>query len=134
MGNIGSFNKIEIILKHQCEIIIEAIFFQELDTATFHRIQSNPITLTAFAVLGFIENKYNLTSQYRNAMNKGIDYVAGNWKTIKDPYDLSLVTYTLHKAVHPDKVKVIYRVSQKKSISILFGTPGILQFFINSKK
>jgi len=77
--------------------------FKELDTATFHRIQSNPITLTAFAVLGFIENKYNLTSQYRNAMNKGIDYVAGNWKTIKDPYDLSLVTYTLHKAVHPDK-------------------------------
>ena len=40
-------------------------------------------------------------------MNKGIDYVAGNWKTIKDPYDLSLVTYTLHKAVHPDKVKFI---------------------------
>ena len=90
--------------------------------------------MTAFAVLGFIENKYNLTSQYRNAMNKGIDYVAGNWKTIKDPYDLSLVTYTLHKAVHPDKVKVIYRVSQKMSISIFFGTPDKLQFFINSKR
>ena len=55
--------------------------FQELDDTTFHRIQANPVTLTAFAVLGFVENKYNLTSQYRNSMNKAIDYIASTWRT-----------------------------------------------------
>ena len=77
--------------------------FQEPGDSTYHRIQSNPVTLTAFAVLGFIDNKYNLTSQYRNSMNKAIDYVASNWRSSQDPYDLSLLTYTLHKAIHPDR-------------------------------
>merc|ERR1719373_117487 len=36
-------------------------------------------------------------------MNKAIDYVASNWRSIQDLYDLSLVTYALHRAVHPDK-------------------------------
>ena len=77
--------------------------FKELDDTTYHRIQANPVTLTAFTILGFVENKYNLTSQYRNAMNKAIDYVASNWRTQQDPYDLSIVSYALHVAVHPDR-------------------------------
>ena len=36
-------------------------------------------------------------------MNKAIDYVASNWRSTRDPYDLSLLTYTLHKAIHPDR-------------------------------
>ena len=76
---------------------------EEYGVDQYHRIQSNQVTLTAFTVLGFIENKYNLTASYRNSMNKAIDYIALNWGTIKDPYDLALVSYTLHKAVHPAK-------------------------------
>ena len=76
---------------------------EEYGVDQYHRVQSNPVTLTAFTVLGFIENKYNLSASYRNSMNKAIDYIALNWGSVQDPYDLSLVTYSLHKAVHPAK-------------------------------
>ena len=68
-----------------------------------HTIQSNPVSLTAFAVLGFLENKRNLTSTLRNSMNKAIDFVALRWQDLKDPYELSVVTYALHVAQHPAK-------------------------------
>jgi len=68
-----------------------------------HRIQSNPVALTAFAVMGFVDNKRNLTGPIRNSMNKAIDYVASHWQDLTDPYDLSVVTYALHKASHPSK-------------------------------
>lgn len=76
--------------------------FKEEGSIT-HRIQSNPVSLTAFAVLGYLENKRNLTATLRNSMNKAIDYVAQQWESLSDPYDLSVVTYVLHKAVHPAK-------------------------------
>jgi len=66
-----------------------------------HRMQANPVTLTAFTVLGFLDNKRNLTATLRNSMNKGIDYVALNWEGLTDPYDLSVVTYMLFKSSHP---------------------------------
>lgn len=76
--------------------------FQE-DGAISHRIQANPVSLTAFTVLGFLENKRNLTASLRNSMNKAIDYVALHWQDLVDPYDLSVVTYALHAASHPAK-------------------------------
>jgi len=36
-------------------------------------------------------------------MNKAIDYLALNWESVEDPYHLSIVTYALHKALHPSK-------------------------------
>ena len=66
-----------------------------------HHIQANPVTLTAFTVLGFLDNKYNLTATLRNSMNKGIDYVALNWERLEDPYDLAVVSYMLYKSIHP---------------------------------
>jgi len=68
-----------------------------------HRVQENPVTLTAFTILGYLDNKRNLTSSLRNSMNKAIDYIALNWETLTDPYDLSIVAYTLHKSIHPSK-------------------------------
>ena len=68
-----------------------------------HKIQSDPVALTSLVVLGFLDNKRNLTSTLRNSMNKAIDYIALNWETIEDPYLLSIVTYALHKAIHPSK-------------------------------
>ena len=69
--------------------------------AITHHIQANPVTLTAFTVLGFLDNKYNLTATLRNSMNKAIDYVALNWERLDDPYDLSVATYMLYKSIHP---------------------------------
>jgi len=71
--------------------------------ALTHPMQKNPITLTAFTVLGFLDNKRNLTASLRNSMNKAIDYVALNWEKLDNPYDLSIVTYMLFKSVHPLK-------------------------------
>jgi len=76
--------------------------FKEIGTIT-HRMQENPVSLTAFTILGFLDNKRNLTSTLRNSMNKAIDYIALNWETLNDPYDLSVVAYALHTAIHPSK-------------------------------
>ena len=35
-----------------------------------HRMQTNPVTLTALSVLGFLDNKRNMTASIRNTMNK----------------------------------------------------------------
>lgn len=74
--------------------------FKEVGPIT-NRIQKNPVTLTSFALLGFLDNKRNLTVALRNSMNKAISYIAENWQNIEDPYDLSVATYALHAAVHP---------------------------------
>ena len=67
----------------------------------FLQFLRSPVTLTALAVLGLLDNKRNLTATYRNSMNKGIDYVALQWSGLATPYQLSLAAYMLHKAVHP---------------------------------
>ena len=36
-------------------------------------------------------------------MNKGINYIAGEWKNIEyeeDPFSLAIVTYALHASLH----------------------------------
>ncbi len=68
-----------------------------------HKVQADPVALTSLVVLGFLDNKRNLTSTIRNSMNKAIDYIALNWETLDDPYYLSITTYVLHKALHPSK-------------------------------
>ena len=68
-----------------------------------HPVQASPAALTAFSVLGYLDNKRNLTATVRNSMNKAIDYIALQWQGLEDLYELSLVTYALHKAVHPAK-------------------------------
>ena len=44
--------------------------------------KDDPISLTAFVVLSFLDNKYNLDANLRNTMNRGINYIAGEWKNI----------------------------------------------------
>ena len=71
--------------------------------------KDDPISLTAFVVLSFLDNKYNLDANLRNTMNRGINYIAGEWKNIdaeQDPYSLAIVTYALHASLHPQKDQV----------------------------
>ena len=37
---------------------------------------------------------------------QAIDFVALTWDQLTDPYDLAVVTYVLHKALHPAKDQV----------------------------
>jgi len=85
--------------------------------AISHPLQENQVALTALTVLGFLDNKRNLTSTIRNSMNKAIDYLALNWEIVDNPYHLSVVTYALHKAIHPAKDQawaVLESLSQSK--------------------
>jgi hypothetical protein len=50
-----------------------------------------------------------LDGNTRNALNRGISYLAENWNSIDastDPHTLALVTYALHLAQHPQKDQV----------------------------
>ena len=77
--------------------------------------KEDPISLTAFVVLSFLDNKYNLDANLRNTMNRGINYIAGEWKNIdaeQDPYSLAIVTYALHASLHPQKDQVEFEINK----------------------
>jgi len=74
--------------------------FKERGAVT-HRMQANPVSLTAYTVLAYLEHRRNLSAPMRNSMNRGLDYLANHWAELDDPYDLAVVTYALHRAVHP---------------------------------
>ena len=51
---------------------------------------------------------FSLNTQSRNSLNSGINYIAERWESIdaeQDTYTLSIVTYALHLANHPQKDK-----------------------------
>ena len=66
--------------------------FRERGVIT-HRMQENPVSLTAYTVLGFLEHRRNLTAPLRNSMNRALDYLASRWPELDDPYDLAVLTY-----------------------------------------
>ena len=91
--------------------------FRERGVIT-HRMQENPVSLTAYTVLGFLEHRRNLTAPLRNSMNRALDYLASRWPELDDPYDLAVLTYALHRAVHPARDQAWARLeSQAKTNS-----------------
>jgi hypothetical protein len=63
----------------------------------------------------------SLDGNLRNAMNRGINYLAENWANIdpkENPHTLAIVTYVLHLAVHPQKDQV--DIEFKSSYSYIF--------------
>lgn len=61
--------------------------------------------MTAFVVLAFLENRRHVSARQRNAMNRGISYVAESWRETDEdsPYALALSAYVLQLADHPQK-------------------------------
>ena len=66
------------IIAFACKNRIKLLDSPQIITAVSSK--ANPVSLTAFTVLGFLDNKRNLTSTIRNSMNKAIDYVALHWQ------------------------------------------------------
>lgn len=58
------------------------------------------LALTAYTLLAFLENS-KATPLYRNAVNKGIDYIVRNVNGLEDPYAIAICAYTLQLAQHP---------------------------------
>ena len=67
-------------------------------------MQESDQAMTAFAALAFMDNQFDFPdNSMLNAMNKAISYLANAWEATDDPYVLSIVTYVLHRADHPQK-------------------------------
>jgi len=77
--------------------------FPERGDVLNKRIQTDPAALTAFVTLALIDNRFTLNARQRNAMNRGINFLAETWRGLEEPYPLSIVTYALHLADHPAK-------------------------------
>ena len=79
--------------------------FKESGHVVYPRMQESDAAVTAFAALAFMDNQFDFPdSSMLNAMNKAISYLAGAWEAAADdPYVLSIVTYALHRADHPQK-------------------------------
>ncbi len=75
--------------------------FAETGRVVNERVQDDPLAMTGFVVLAFYENGHHLTSLQRNAMNRGISFMAESWRSVESPYPLSLATYVLHLVKHP---------------------------------
>ncbi|XP_015601908.1 CD109 antigen isoform X2 [Cephus cinctus] len=58
------------------------------------------LALTAFTLIAFLENKGS-NEEYKNVINKGVNYIVQNMDNLDDVYALSLCTYVLNLARHP---------------------------------
>ena len=78
--------------------------FKESGHVVYPRMQESDQAMTAFAALAFMDNQFDFPdNSMLNAMNKAISYLASAWESTDDPYVLSIVTYVLHRADHPQK-------------------------------
>uniref|UniRef100_A0A182U5C8 TEP1-F n=1 Tax=Anopheles melas TaxID=34690 RepID=A0A182U5C8_9DIPT len=76
--------------------------FDEEQPITYHSLQGgsrNGTALTSFVLIAFLQNT-KASTQHRSIVEKGIQYVANQLKSIEDVYDLSLATYALMLADH----------------------------------
>ncbi|XP_018336565.1 CD109 antigen-like isoform X2 [Agrilus planipennis] len=74
--------------------------FFETGPIIHHEIQSNPLALTAFVLLAFIEAK-GQNKAYLEIMGRGLDYVGRNIDENNDAHTLAVCSYVLKQALHP---------------------------------
>ncbi|XP_054284946.1 CD109 antigen-like isoform X2 [Macrosteles quadrilineatus] len=77
--------------------------FPEVGTVSHRAMQggaANGLALTAYTLTAFLENTRS-TSQFRNTINKAIDYIVRNLDGLEDTYSLAICSYALHLAQHP---------------------------------
>ena len=61
------------------------------------------LALSAYTLIAFLENS-KTTSQFRNTITRSIEYIVRNlYRITDDSYALSLCTYALHLAEHPER-------------------------------
>ncbi len=77
--------------------------FAETGRVINERLQEDSVAMTAFAALAFLDNRFYLEQRQRNSMNRAISYLAETWRDLDEPFTLSLATYVLHLADHPQK-------------------------------
>ncbi len=94
--------------------------FAETGRRFNERIQSDDTAMTSFVVLAFLDNAHGLSTLQRNAMNRGISYIAESWRDAESPYPLSLATYVLHRAEHPHQ-DGSYQLLESKATTITKG-------------
>jgi CD109 antigen len=77
--------------------------FSETGRIIDARIQEDKPALTAFVSLAFLDNRFSIDLDQRNAMNKAISFLAESFSGTEDPYVLAIITYVLYRAEHPLK-------------------------------
>ncbi|XP_012262615.2 CD109 antigen-like isoform X2 [Athalia rosae] len=70
------------------------------------------LALTAFTLIAFLENQ-DYVEEYRNTINKGVDYISRNLEGLDDVYSLSICAYVLNLAKHPDEDKAFSALESK---------------------
>lgn len=61
-------------------------------------------------MLSFYLNQNQPRGKQRNAVNRGIDFLASRMEEIEDFYSLAITTYTLHMAGHPLKDAAFFKL------------------------
>lgn len=73
---------------------------------------SKGIGLTAYTLITFLENE-NHKNEYRNTINKALDYIVRNFNQLEDNYSLAIATYALQLAKHGSKDAFLAKLDSK---------------------
>ncbi|CAG9797907.1 unnamed protein product [Chironomus riparius] len=73
---------------------------------------SKGIALTAYTLITFLENE-SFKDEYRNTINKALDYIVRNFNQLEDNYSLAIATYALELARHGSKDAFLAKFDSK---------------------
>jgi CD109 antigen len=89
--------------------------FPEVGTVFHKDMQggsSKGIALTAYTLITFLEN-IEFVDEYRNVVNKALDYIVRNFNKLDDNYSLAIASYALQLARHGSKDSFLARLDSK---------------------
>ena len=73
---------------------------------------SDGIALTAYTLITFLENQ-SLIPQYKNTINKALDYIVRSFNSLDDNYSLAIASYALQLAKHSSKDSFLAKLDTK---------------------
>jgi CD109 antigen len=73
---------------------------------------SKGIALTAYTLITFLENK-NYADEYRNTINRALDYIVRNFNQLDDNYSLAIASYALQLARHGSREAFFSKLDSK---------------------
>ncbi|KAK4294086.1 hypothetical protein Pmani_033266 [Petrolisthes manimaculis] len=68
------------------------------------------VPLTAFVTAALINTQNQPRAKQRNAVNRGVDFLASRLEEIEDFYSLAITSYALHMAGHPLKDAAFFKM------------------------
>lgn len=89
--------------------------FSEVGQVSHKEMQggaSKGIALTAYTLITFLEND-SFKSEFRNTINKALDYIVRNFNQLDDNYSLAIATYALQIAKHGSKDAFLAKLDSK---------------------